>query len=147
MIAARHDGRAGAEKFLSNVCVAVRRHGPCRRDELVGAQDVGLVPRAVHEHGVGLGVVDAPRHVGDVLPALRGALPAGQVEGGSVGVREGALRHDALRVLHRDRGQARAPIQRRQRGGGPILVDQRLLRRHIGGRERGPARGQKTASN
>jgi len=42
-------------------------------------------------------------------------------------MRQITLRHNPLRVLHRDRRQAVAPVQRAKPRGGPVLVDQVLL--------------------
>ena len=135
----RHQA-GGVEELLGVVGVAVRGHHPRGRHVGVVPQDVRPVARAVHVHGVDLGVVDAAGDIGDVLAGRGRANPTLEVVGRSVGVREEALVRDPLRVGHRHRGQAIAPGQRRQSTiRRPVLIDQGLERRPAG---RGGARAQ-----
>src|SRR5213594_4790552 len=110
-----------------DVSLPVTRHDPGSGDVVVRTHDVRVVLGAVHEHCVELGVVDAPRPVTDVLAGLV-AQAARQVDLRAVGVREESLRSDPVGVAYRHAGQAAAPRQGRQAVGGPVLVDQRLLR-------------------
>jgi hypothetical protein len=90
------------------------------------------VGRARHEERVQLDIVDPPRCVAHVLARPRRARIATQVALHTVGVRDGAGRRHALRVVERDLRQARVPDERRQARGRAILVDQGLLQRAIG---------------
>ena len=92
------------------------------------------MPGAGHEEGIELSVVDAVRGVADVLAGPCRARIATQVALHAVGVRDGAGRGHALRVVEGDLREAWAPDEGGQAGGRAILVDQGLLQRAVGRR-------------